>query len=98
MTTPNGRGCPVCRAPAWMMWVEQRRCVAVECDVCTTFTITTERLRAFRQAWRQDDRAILLRLEQLSRYLRRAGDEGERAVTEASWLALAIEGAHRDDD
>lgn len=81
-----------------MMWIDERNVFLVECEDCTTFTITDERVAAFHDAWRTDHRETLMCLEHLSRYLRLGGDDCDREVTAENWLSLAIEGEHIDDD
>ena len=84
-------GCPICRASASRTWVEERAVFLVECDDCTTFTITPERLSTFHDAWRTGDREVLMYLELLSRYLRLGDDDCDREITDLTWKAFAAE-------
>ena len=90
--------CPVCRGSAGQMWIDERKVTLVECENCSTFTITKDCAEAFLEAWRTGDRETLMCLEQLSRYLRLGGDDCDREVTVESWLSLAIEGENFDDE
>jgi hypothetical protein len=90
--------CPICRASASSTWIDEREVFLVDCDECTTFTITKERWTAFEDAWHVSDREILMYLEAVSRYLRRANDDADREVTIASWMLFAIEGQHLNDE
>lgn len=85
-------GCPICRASAQGLWIEEKQNYLFECEACSIFTITNERQQAFEKAWRCDDREVLMYLEALSRYLRLAGDDDDREVTADSWMSLAAEG------
>ena len=91
-------GCPVCRAPAPTTRIDERNVTLVECDDCTTFTITDDRTNIFAEPWRIDDRETVIRIEHLSRYLRLGGDDCDREVTPENRLSLAIEGGHMDDE
>jgi len=90
--------CPVCRGSASCIWIDERRVFLVECENCTTFTITEERSRAFQDAWRSRDRQLLMFLEAISRYLRLGGEDCDREITAANWMSFAIEGEHEEDD
>ena len=89
-------GCPICRASASCTWVEECALFLVECDNCTTFTITSERRAMFEDAWRSGDREVLMCLELLSRHLRVGGDDCDREITALTWRALAAEGEQWD--
>ena len=79
--------CPVCGAPPiFALWLEDNGMFAVECPDCTTFTITKSLAALLRCSVAQGDREALARL---SGYLRSAGDDGERELTEESWMRLA---------
>ena len=81
--------CPICGRPvADACWIEERRQFFIECPQCTTFTITAELAARFRCALHPDERRMV---DRLSRYLRDAGDDDDREVTESSWIALAAE-------
>lgn len=90
--------CPICGSSESGEWLAENNRYLFDCEACSTFTITAERVKAFTDAWRAGDREILMCLESLSSYLRRAGDDDERDVTEDTWLALAIEGQAPDDE
>ena len=90
--------CPVCRGSASCIWIEERRVFLVECENCTTFTITEERSRAFQDAWRSSDGQVLMCLEAISRYLRLGGEDCDREITAATWMSFAVEGEHEEDD
>lgn len=62
--------------------------ILVECSLCTTFTIARELAAAFRAPQNLKE-LHLLRL--LSLYLRQAGDDDNREVTDVSWRILAAE-------
>lgn len=89
--------CPVCRGSASCIWIDERRVFLVECENCTTFTITEERSRAFQDAWHSSDRQVLMCLEAISRYLRLGGEDCDREITAATWMSFAVEGEHEDD-
>lgn len=89
--------CPICRGPACVSRVAAGL-RWVECAVCTPYTITIERVRAFDRAWASDDRETLMMLESLSAYLRHEDDDGEREISERTWLECAIDGQHIEDD
>jgi hypothetical protein len=91
-------GCPICRGSARVIYIDEQHEFLVECDNCTTFTISEERRSAFREAWRLNDRETLMKLELLSRYLRLGGDDCDREVTDESWISLALEGGDMDAD
>ena len=76
--------CPVCRSSASCIWIDERRVFLVECENCTTFTITEERSRAFQDAWHSSDRQVLMCLEAISRYLRLGGEDCDREITAAT--------------
>ena len=80
------------------MSIDEKGQFLMECDNCTTFTITQERQAEFMNAWHLDDRETLMKLELLSRYLRLGGDDCDREVTAESWILLALEGEHMDAD
>jgi hypothetical protein len=80
------------------MWLDENRFYLVECENCTTFTITKECRKTFTTAWRTNDRETLMYLESVSRYLRLGADDCDREVTDASWMSFAVEGQHMNDD
>ena len=80
--------CPICRILVSADWIDECKIFLVDCPTCTTFTIPEALARKFSQMWKPDDRQ---RLESLSQYLRRVGDDGDREVTEDSWMRLAAE-------
>ncbi len=80
------------------IWIAEQQVFLVECEECSTFTVTRERRTAFRKAWRIGDREVLMHLEAVSQYLRHAGDDGDREVTGTSWMLFAVEGHHADDE
>ena len=70
-------------------WMEELRQFHVECSQCTTFTITAPLAERFRCGLHPDERRLV---GWLSRYLRDAGDDDDREITEYSWIGLAAEG------
>ncbi len=93
---PRAR-CPICGTSAVGTWVDGNAIFLFDCEQCSTFTITMERLAAFEEAWRVGDRDTLMCLEAISHYLRRAGDDGDRDITDASWMEFALDGQFGDD-
>ena len=81
--------CPICGyGVSDVCWVAERRQFLVECPRCTTFTITASLAARFGCGLHRDESRLVARL---SRYLRDAGDDVEREITEASWTWLAEE-------
>jgi len=85
-------GCPICRASAREIWLDENGVFLVQCEQCSTFTITPERRTAFAEAWRDHRRELLMFLELISCYLRLADDDGQRDVSADTWMHLAAEG------
>lgn len=77
--------CPICRMPAVICEVPEKVLLLVECPLCSTFTITLSAARTFASLGPEEIGTLRL----LSRYLRQAGDDDDREVTEQSWLRLA---------
>ena len=80
------------------MWIDEKEAFLFDCEECSTFTITRERRTALEEAWRVGDREVLMYLEAVSRYLRHADDDGDREVTDASWMSFAVEGQRLNDE
>ncbi len=90
MTEPILDSCPLCgRKLICPVWLEERQQFLVECSLCTTFTITPYLASRFGCLLVPYERNMV---KQLSHYLREAGDDADREVTEDSWLRLADEG------
>ena len=86
---PVPKRCPICGyRVSDVCWMEERRQFLVECPQCTTFTITAQLTARFRCELHPDHRRLVARL---SRYLRDAGEDDEREITEDSWTWLAAE-------
>lgn len=92
----DGVTCPICRRTAVVAWVEERQRFLVECDHCTTFTITRERCDAADTHWSSRDPDAAAILAALSRYLSRAGEDDERDIIDETRMAFAIEGADEE--
>jgi hypothetical protein len=91
MCPSDAAGCPICRTSASSLWIDDRGVFLVECENCTTFTITPELVTVFQHAWLTNSHEPLMRLEALSRYLRLGGDDCDREVTAENWMLLAAE-------
>lgn len=90
MTEPTLESCPLCgRKLNCPVWLEDKEQFLVECSLCTTFTITAYLAGRFGCLLVPYERTMV---ERLSRYLREAGDDDDREITEDSWLRLAAEG------
>lgn len=84
----TGEGlCPICRTRSVICEVPEKVLLLVECPLCSTFTITQSAARTFASLGPEEIGTLRL----LSRYLRQAGDDDDREVTEQSWLKLAAE-------
>jgi len=90
-------GCPICRASAGGIWIDDKNVFLFECEECSTFTITSERRTAFEEAWRTGDRDTIAYLEAVARYLRSAAEDDDRDVTADTWIGFAVEGQHIAD-
>ena len=90
MESPDLNRCSVCRHESIVcVWIPEHGQFLVRCPQCTVFTITKSLAAQFDQSLPRDDR---LWLKRLSCYLRNAGDDDDREVTEISWRRLAIDG------
>ena len=90
MTEPMLDCCPLCGGkPQGVYWLGEQQQFLVDCPLCTTYTITAGLANRFLCLLDADERGMV---EQLSRYLQQAGDDGDREVTEDSWRRLAAEG------
>ena len=69
-------------------WIDEKQLFLVDCQQCTTFTITKTLVELFRGSLTASERHLR---KQLSCYLRNAGDDDERELTETSWCRLAEE-------
>ena len=86
---PTLQRCPVCGGePADVGWYGQQGFL-VDCPWCTQYTITPTLAEGFAGPLSVPDRRLL---ERLSSYLRDAGDDDERELTEDSWRRLALGG------
>ena len=78
--------CPVCGHQLIDdHWIDEQQKFLVECQQCTTFTITKTLIEMFLGSLTTYEHHLK---ELLSRYLRNAGDEDEREITETSWRQL----------
>ena len=90
MECPDLDRCPICqRGPIDCDWIPENGQFLVRCPQCTVFTITASLASRFDQPISRDDR---LRLNRLSCYLRNAGDDDDREVTEINWRSVAVDG------
>lgn len=90
MTEPTLNSCPLCGCkPDYAGWIEEQQQFLVDCPHCTTYTITAGLANRFQCLLAPEERHLV---DRLSHYLRDAGDDDDREVTEDSWLRLAAEG------
>jgi len=90
MESPDLDRCPICQHDSIECdWIPEYGQFQVRCPQCAVFTITASLAAQFGRSLSHDDRVWLKRL---STYLRNAGDDDEREVTEVSWRRLAAEG------
>ena len=81
--------CPVCGHQFIVdNWIDDKLMFLIDCQQCTTFTITKTLVELFRGSLTASERRLRIRL---SCYLRNAGDDDERELTETSWFRLAEE-------
>ena len=79
--------CPVCGyQPIYGDWIDEKQLFLVDCTHCTTFTITESLVKQFKRPLTNSNRYLKT---QLSLYLRSAGDDDDRELTETSWRQLA---------
>jgi hypothetical protein len=90
--------CPICRGSAVGTQIDDPPVALFECEQCSTFTITTERMAVFANAWQRNDRETLMYVEAISAYLRHAGDDDERHISDETWIKFAVEGQDFNND